>query len=78
MRLKLAEPEPIKMLTGVEAALKMRESFINQGYKASLYVGENHNISGQPPTVAVLFITSSGFFRGMYFYEDGTYYFGSN
>ena len=79
LRLTFAEPEPIKMLPGVEAALKMREKFISEDYKVYLEVGASYNLSNSSFTVARMFITRpGGFFRGFYFYEDGTYFNGSN
>ena len=67
------------MIAGVENALKMREMFIKDGYTVQAGFGYNYNLSQRPPTVAVLFVKSpTGFFRGYYFYEDGTYFNGSN
>lgn len=66
------------MIAGVENALKMREMFIKDGYTVFAEFGYNYNISLQPFTVAVLFVFNYGFMRGYYFYEDGTYFTGSN
>lgn len=66
------------MIAGVEQALKMREMFQADGYRVSTYIGESFNLSQRPNTVAVLFISNGAFFRGYYFYEDGTYFTGIN
>lgn len=63
---------------GVEQALRMREMFQADGYKVHLDVGENFNISTNRWTVARIYVTSGAFFRGYYFYEDGTYFTGIN
>lgn len=63
---------------GVENALKMCTMFSKDGYIVHLDVGMSYNLSGRPGTVARLFIQSGAFFRGYYFYEDGTYFTGSN
>ena len=66
------------MIAGVENALKMREMFLKDGYGVQAEFAYSYNLSQQPPTVAVMFVTKHGFFRGYYFYEDGTYFTGSN
>lgn len=66
------------MIAGVANALKMREMFLKDGYGVQAEFGYNYNLSQRPPTVAVLFVTQYAFFRGYYFYEDGTYFTGSN
>lgn len=73
------KPEPIKMNPGVEAALKMREDYQRKGYKCYLDIEAHQSISIKKLTVARLYLTTdTGFFRVYYFYEDGTYYNGSN
>ena len=68
-----------QMIAGVENALKMRAKFRSEGFLVQAEFGYNYNLSQRPPTVAVLFVKNvGGFFRGYYFYEDGTYFNGSN
>lgn len=64
----------IVMNKGVENALKMREMFISEGYRVSTDIG--YNQIGK--TVARIWIRKYQFFRGYYFYEDGTYFNGAN